>query len=803
MLTIPHKPLVLRGCTPTPLASYLKAVGILRLVSSPANRVTGQAADPTARGWWKDEHFHLATALDDKDLVHFLLAEYAPSPIIAPWNGGSGFYPKDNKDGFGPLASYGKVAKRFRIFSETIQIAQQIIENNEATEGPSKYSAKEKETIWKPIKWKLIWAMRNQLPDFALDWMDSALVASGSEPFYSSLLGTGGNDGRLDFANNFMKHLVSEKHSEKGVFNAASGEPTGNAEPLLKSALFASPTESLGSSSIGQFFPGAESVNSWDYILMLEGAIAFAGSAARRLHSSSRKQSAASFPFAVHFVGAGWGGLNFSDEDGAGPNDRGARGEFWAPLWSKPVNFLELRGLTTEGRAIQGGSGVNTGFGFARAAGSLGVSRGVSEFQRYGFLERSGKAYHATPIGRHLVNQSPASKLLADFDAGGSDWLTSVKKFGRHDLTPASARRAIKHFEDALFELVGKSNLSGGVEKTLVALGSVCKWLASNQNGREAVQPPPLLSSAWIEQANDNSAEFRIAAALASLGSLRRGTSSGSSVAAVCNAKSATTSIRAHTDSGSASERLQTTLPMVVHFAPIDERTIFHRWRKWSSKDVQPTKVWGPGNLISNMIAVLERRLIEATIHDLKEKPLSGATYVDLSDVEAFLTGDFDDVRCGALLSGLIWVKPARLKSLREKPCVPFAYAALKPLFTSDTILDAAIGERVVGKAIRIPIPSGLVARLRAGGGNLNGHATNYETRNALARARRSGLVSCFDPVYADTRRAGYACGQIGAGYRPDRLAASLLIPIGSHELKYLLKCAYPTNISKETNNAV
>ena len=39
----------LDGCTPTPLAGYLKALGVLRLLASTANTVTGEAADPAAR----------------------------------------------------------------------------------------------------------------------------------------------------------------------------------------------------------------------------------------------------------------------------------------------------------------------------------------------------------------------------------------------------------------------------------------------------------------------------------------------------------------------------------------------------------------------------------------------------------------------------------------------------------------------------------------------------------------------------------------------------------------------------------
>src|SRR5215210_359758 len=73
----------LTGCAPAPLAHYLKALGILRLVA--------EQKDPTARGWWKDEAFHLATTLDRAELEHFFLHEYQPTPMISPWNKGAGF----------------------------------------------------------------------------------------------------------------------------------------------------------------------------------------------------------------------------------------------------------------------------------------------------------------------------------------------------------------------------------------------------------------------------------------------------------------------------------------------------------------------------------------------------------------------------------------------------------------------------------------------------------------------------------------------------------------------------------------
>ena len=72
---IVHK---LNGCAPAPLAHYLKALGMLRLVA--------EQADPEARGWWEGERFLLATHLDEDELLGFFLERYEPTPLVAPWN---------------------------------------------------------------------------------------------------------------------------------------------------------------------------------------------------------------------------------------------------------------------------------------------------------------------------------------------------------------------------------------------------------------------------------------------------------------------------------------------------------------------------------------------------------------------------------------------------------------------------------------------------------------------------------------------------------------------------------------------
>ena len=56
----------LAGCRPEPLGSYLKALGVLRLVC--------EQADSTATGHWRPDGFVLSSVLDDQALASFLLS---------------------------------------------------------------------------------------------------------------------------------------------------------------------------------------------------------------------------------------------------------------------------------------------------------------------------------------------------------------------------------------------------------------------------------------------------------------------------------------------------------------------------------------------------------------------------------------------------------------------------------------------------------------------------------------------------------------------------------------------------------
>jgi len=107
----------LDGCAPTPLAHYLKALGILRLVA--------EQADPEARGWWDGDRFRLATTLGTKEIESFFLHDYQPTPLVSPWNKGAGFFNKKDP-GLSPVQE--SKGGRFAVFRSGISASRERLD---------------------------------------------------------------------------------------------------------------------------------------------------------------------------------------------------------------------------------------------------------------------------------------------------------------------------------------------------------------------------------------------------------------------------------------------------------------------------------------------------------------------------------------------------------------------------------------------------------------------------------------------------------------------------------------------------
>ena len=199
---------VLAGCVTTPLAAYLKALGILRLVA--------EQVDVAAKGFWRDEVFVLRSKLDQVALSDFFANGYRPTPILAPWNGGSGFYyqeeklkEKDPKTGKRIKTGVrNQPTKATKTLDNMISSTSERLQNYRNVANDCKNVILSLGYIEAPKeheKHKLLINLRAVLPDEALVALDAALVIGEDKPGYAPILGTGWNDGNLDFSNNFMQ----------------------------------------------------------------------------------------------------------------------------------------------------------------------------------------------------------------------------------------------------------------------------------------------------------------------------------------------------------------------------------------------------------------------------------------------------------------------------------------------------------------------------------------------------------------------------------------------------------------------
>ncbi|MBE3552789.1 MAG: type I-U CRISPR-associated protein Csx17 [Kyrpidia tusciae] len=722
----------LTGTSPQPLSHYLKALGVFRILA--------EQADPEARGWWEDERFHIETALHPQDVESFFLAEYRPTPLVTPWNGGSGFFGRDE-------ALRGieeSQTQRLHLYRTTIQTARTILKEFGLEKKPDNKD-----------KRPLVQACRNRFPDAAVAWVDAAVVLTTGDLGFPPLAGTGGNDGNLEFTNNFMQRILN-------VMSPKTGQPTDTGGMWLRAALWGDATPELIRGAIGQFSPGeaggpnarsgfsGESlVNPWDYILMLEGALVFASAAAKRLEKQSR--SVVSAPFTVYPTTVGY--RSTAESDGA----QAARAEMWMPLWRQPVSLPELLYIFREGRAQLSGDRVRrtarNGVDFARACATLAVDRGIESFQRYAFLMRSGKAYLAVPLNRFIVRRQAYAELFAELDT----WLDL---FARVENTSHAFQSALHRIREAEF-LYCQYGGARRMQDVLVALGRAEQLLARVPSARQKVPPLVLRNPGWWRASDDGSPEFRIAGAFVSVYPGSAG------------------SIRSF-------------------LSPVDPG---HPGR-WGPETDPPRVVWKHTDVAANMAAVLRRRLLEthrsvgggenagsaAISTDEFDKPTAGPRTVPLSLIGQFLKDPGRDARVADLIWGLLplyrSVASDEVRSSgspgfrfhRSMTLLPWAYVLARLISVPNAQL-----QRVFPGAMPLPVPDRMLSLLAAG-------ELNRAAGVAEQRLRGSGFSSPFFRKGSVPRVNHWTAGN--PQRTGTRILAALALPIADRDLRQLAQLA-------------
>ena len=730
------------GCSPRPLAHYLKALAVLRLVS--------EQRDPEARGFWRQEVFHLATTLTSDELTGFFLDDYRPTPLLSPWNGGSGFYYEQDA-GLSPLeqssaprfdairagiASARVASAAFSAAIASLKEAKDSLKRAGGGDEALKSAVGEAQATWATLKDLLLSECRRSCSGGLLEWIDAA-VALGVDggASWPALLGSGGNDGRLDFTNNAMQHLAA-------LFDLGTshGAALASARPLLLAALFGSPAPHLSKKAAGQFMPGAaggdnmgvgfageSQINPWDFVLMLEGAVVLSSSVVGRADAAELPQAAA--PFAVRPSASGYGSATRADE--------GPRGEQWMPLWPRPARHTEVRTLFAEGRVRTGRSTATRAVDVARGLARLGAARGISEFERYGYIERNGQATLAVPLGRWKVSSQPHSELLEDV----TTWVRAFGAFARDKVAPKLVTSAARSIDEAILGVCRAGDEPRRWQALLVALGGAESALLRSPSKvgdpKRRLSPLPPLRAGWLTAADDGSPEFRLAAALAS-----------QDVALRFGGRETYANIRAHwtpLDRSRAARRAMAERPL-ARFATLA-----------SGLAADPDVVGAGDDLERDCIALMRRRVQIATSLTTRSLGLYQPRGIaaPMADVAAYLSRTVDDARILSLsrpLMAVAWWKG----DMPRLPAPPRAgpdviYAVVRTAHSSHAF-DRG-GEQVTVRLDPEPI-----ARLAAG-----------DLAAALAvclrRLRASGLAPKIRLGGGDARYAR-------------RLAASLAFPI-------------------------
>lgn len=717
----------LEGCRSEPLASYLKALGVLRVV--------GEQWDSDATGRWEQDAFVLGCEAVDEGLVGFLVDEYLPTPVVAPWNGRSGFRTDQSRKSEKVVRFVeASTDPRLSGYRETISAARRVF-------------ARATEAGWATDKQKDVWvkACRAELPDDATAWLDAVVVLTNEGPGYPPLLGgAGGVLGSMDLSANFLQRLIEVMCLQEGRRAPRREESLAWA----RAALFAEGSPRLVEASAGQFDPppaGLSLVNPWDFVLLIEGSLLFASAVARRLSSQSRGKAA--MPFMVDASRVGY-------PSGA-PGER-SQGEAWVPLWSRPSTAAEVAHLIGEGRAAWRGRQATTGLDMARAVATLGVDRGIDAFVRHAFVERLGQATLAVPVGRLEVKDAPGVERLGAVD----DWLD---RFPPVSELPTAVGRGRRGVDAAMFELAaGPIRNTSGWQKVLTALADL-EAAVGRSRVQERVGPVRGLAAPdWLPLLDDGTPELRVAAALASLRDPPDPKVPGSQ---------------------------ETCLRFLLR--PIRPSTA-GRFLEWRDAPA-PVEGFGARPLPDVLADALARRVLEVEAHghtgvDRDESPGVRTAFrsripAPEADVMAFADQEIDDARVGSLLSGLLllnwrelpnvdqWYPPDR--RLDRPP--PPAWALLAPFFYGRGLALPQAGYPEILEPLKLKPEAAWPSMLTRG-----------QKRGVLEAALRRLRMARLDPAPADTGVMA------AAGPSGRRLAAALLIPISGRACSYLLRRTVP-----------
>jgi CRISPR-associated protein Csx17 len=710
----PRPRVTLSGLHPRPLATYLAALGVLRICS--------RQHSPNTLGAFGEQGFVLE-GVEERELLELLLERWVPTPILTPWNNASGFY--ESSKGRPAASAMSSLSRSKLARLGPLLRAIEDVRNVIAIAG---YSSAPKDEE----KARFMSRLRGILPDDAVAWLDAVGAVDADDARMMPLLGSGGNEGVLDYSGLYLRSLVETLLSDRS-----------HSERLLASVLFGRITTGLLERPGGQFDPGTaggyntgpgfESKdlpnNPWAFLLLVEGSVAWASGLSARQQGAGSGYRFAVSPFTVRHRAAGYGSAGHVDED-----PQRVRAEVWVPVWRRLATYAEVGSFIAEGRVEIARSGDKPGravdsLDFVNAVASLGVDRGVDSFVRYAIVKRRGESFVALPASTLDVRHRRAADLLQELDSQLELLDRFLSRFPSEQGPPAVLAGLRRRVDDARFDAAVHGEPDALV-RLVRALGALEMFLSKRDPSKEPrlVRPLGGLSEEWIEACGD-SVEVRVAAALASV-----------------------------EQTGGAGALRSYLAPL----DPNDPRAYAPAAR---------VTAWAGADFTDRLASVLQRRLLDVAKKrghvrgdGAPRNPTFGIRTASLDDVAVFMADGLVDL--GALeelMFGFTWVRhrsPApRPRVRRVAPPLPRSYALLKLLF----LPRGVPADRAREPNVFCPPDPAIVSLLRVG-----------RVSDAVAIGRRQ-----LSRLFAPRRVVDQSVGDAAFGRR---LAAALLIPVSESD---------------------
>ncbi len=559
------------GCRANHPLNYLKAIGLLKTISL--------QLDPSVKGFYDHDSFILETSLSKEQIASFFVHNYIPSPILSPF-----------------------LRLRNNVFLEKLSQAEnpRLSLFRQAYEY-LKMAPPKKRQPFPSEKW---------LQDIAseLKYLHPASVGSykaltlAAYRLCDPLKESSPSPFLVNYQDQFKELWLEENYlgALSQLMSFKTDTPKKESLDYLLTAIFTENNFKESFFKLADFcalfldrvtYPSRQNIkaNPWDYILAINGFVAIC--APCTLDTEGR------VPFCLSATSYGWENI------AANPLRKLAMREMWLPLWNRPLTNNELVKLLSKLFETMVQSKVSSALDLVAEATIWGINPVLAHFLRLGLLFDINTAPLPEVINLKQValTKMPEAELLSSTKAWLAKWdflLSSGPKSQKQ-------KEMIKAAEEALFSYL--TNQDSSLTKTLINLGQA--EIGSSLLPKNTRPDPLTLPTFYLKYAKENSPEYRLALAVASLDS--------------------------H-------------LPVRSQLEPVSSLS-----GKWFWND---SVLAQGGNLTEKLAYLLEMRVKFATEKRLPYVPISAAYPAQIKDVELYLEGEIDEDYLESLLNGLILV---------------------------------------------------------------------------------------------------------------------------------------------------